>query len=120
MAAAAVLLFAGSCNLIDPEEAVPSVIYIDELSLNVNPGEGTDSHKITEVWVYTNGQMLGAFDLPARIPVLNQGNTDVLMFAGIKNNGISSTRIRYPFYTTFDTTIAFAAGTEHEIHPRFS
>ncbi|MEY3399385.1 MAG: hypothetical protein RL220_1979 [Bacteroidota bacterium] len=116
----AVSVLSGSCNLIDPEEAMPSFIYIDELSLEVEPGEGTASHKITEVWIYTNGQMLGSFDLPAKVPVLNQGSTDIIMFAGIKNNGISSTRIRYPFYETFDTTLVFSQGSEHFIHPRFA
>jgi hypothetical protein len=114
-----ILTLAGSCNLINPDETAPSFILIDEFSFDAAPGEGTSSQKITEIWVYTNGQMLGAFDLPAKIPVLDQGNTAVTMFAGIKNNGISSTRIRYPFYTTFDTTIQFSPGIEHTIKPRF-
>jgi len=106
--------------LINPEETIPSYLLIDELSFQALPGDGTSSNKITEVWVFTNGQMLGAFDLPAKIPVLNEGATQIKIFAGIKNNGISSTRIRYPFYTTFDTTIQFTPGSESNLIPRFS
>jgi hypothetical protein len=113
------MLLFGSCNLINPEESVPSYIRIDEFSFVAAPGEGTDSEKITEVWVYSNGEMLGAFDLPADIPVLDEGATQIKIFAGIKNNGISSSRIRYPFYTTFDTTLQCVPGAEFLIKPRF-
>jgi hypothetical protein len=109
----------GSCNLINPEEPLPSYIHIDEFSFVTVPGEGTDSQKITEVWVYSNGEMLGAFDLPADIPILDEGATQIKIFAGIKNNGISSSRIRYPFYTTFDTTLQCSPGNEFLIKPRF-
>lgn len=90
-----ILLTLYSCN---PEEQEPSFVYLDEFSFETGPGEGTDSHKITEVWAYSNDQIVGVFDLPARIPILDQGNTNLSFFAGIKNNGISSTRIKYPFY----------------------
>lgn len=113
------MIFFGSCDLINPEESVPSFIHIDEFSFSAAPGEGTSSQKITEVWVYSNGQMLGAYDLPAHIPVLDEGSSQVTIFAGIKNNGISSTRIRYPFYTSFDTTLQFNPGSEIVLKPRF-
>ncbi len=113
------MIFLGSCDLINPEESVPSFIHINEFSFEAAPGEGTSSEKITEVWVYSNGQMLGAYDLPAHIPVLDEGSNQVTIFAGIKNNGISSTRIRYPFYTSFDTTLQFNPGSEIVLKPRF-
>jgi hypothetical protein len=114
-----IVIFLGSCDLINPEESVPSFIHIDEFSFSAAPGEGTSSQKITEVWVYSNGQMLGAYDLPAHIPVLDVGANQVTILAGIKNNGISSTRIRYPFYTSFDTTLQFTPGSEIVLKPRF-
>lgn len=83
-----------SCN---PDEQDPSFIFVDQFSFSTGPGEGTDSEKFTEIWAYANDQVIGVFDLPARIPVLNQGNTEISLFAGIKNNGISTTRIKYPF-----------------------
>lgn len=95
----------GSCNWLDPEEEQPGYIYIPELGFQATVGQGTSSHNITEVWVYANDQMLGAYDLPATVPVLLNGATDIRIFGGIKNNGISSTRIKYPFYSSFDTTL---------------
>ena len=90
----------------DREEQQPAYIYIPSLAFEADPAtEGTASHNITEVWVYVNDQMLGAYDLPATIPVLASGSASVRCFAGIKNNGISSTRIKYPFYSSYDLTL---------------
>jgi hypothetical protein len=48
--------------------------------------------------------MLGAYDLPADIPVLAEGATNLSFRAGIRNNGIAATRIMYPFFETITTT----------------
>ena len=109
------------CEIINPTESLPSYIYIDELSLNTSFfNQGTDSHKITEVWVYVNGQSIGIFDLPANIPVLEEGDATVLIAAGIKNNGISSDRIRYPFYQDYETSVNLRALETDTIRPVFT
>ena len=41
-----------SCEWLDPAEQVPSYLQIDEVDLNVRPGEGSASHAINTVWVY--------------------------------------------------------------------
>lgn len=106
-----------SCN---PEEQDPSFVYIDQYSFSTGPGEGTDSEKITEVWAYANDQVIGVFDLPANIPILEQGNTNLSFFAGIKNNGISSTRIKYPFYAGVYHTKNLTALSVDTIRPEFT
>lgn len=93
---AGMMLF--SCNLINPDEQEPGYLHIPEFEMAVLPGEGTSSEKITEVWVYAEEKIIGVYDLPADVPVLANGATDFLVFAGIRNNGISTSRIRYPFY----------------------
>lgn len=100
-----VTLVIASCNVINPDEETPSFIHIDELILETDfLEEGSNSHKISEVWAFDNGVLLGAYDLPADIPVLSEGETNLSFRAGIKNNGIAATRIMYPFFKTYEVT----------------
>lgn len=77
---------------------IPSYISIDTMSLKVSSIQGTASQKITDSWVYANNDLVGAFELPSKFPVLKSGNTTLYIFAGIKLNGINETRVPYPFY----------------------
>ncbi|NNE54949.1 MAG: hypothetical protein HKN32_02935, partial [Flavobacteriales bacterium] len=80
-----------SCNLINPAEGVPAFVAVDEYTFETTSVQGTSSEKFTEIWAFDQGTMMGAFELPASIPVLAEGSRDMSFFAGIKNNGISST-----------------------------
>jgi hypothetical protein len=95
-------------------------LYIPSFTFQANLNQGTSSESITEVWVYAKDQSLGVYDLPAKIPILDLGTTDIRIFAGIKNNGISNTRIRYPFYAPFDTTLSISAFQVDTLIPHFS
>lgn len=88
--------------MINPDEEIPAYIHIKELEFQ---GIQTNSHNISEVWVFDQGTMLGAYDLPADIPVLEEGPNELTFRAGIKNNGVSTNRIMYPFYTTYKETL---------------
>jgi len=108
-----------SCDIINPDEQVPAYVNIDSFTFTAGAAQGTSSSNITDMWVYANGDIQGVFAVPSTVPVLRKGNTDVLVFAGIKNDGISSTRIKYPFYTVFDTTLNLEETKSHTIHPHF-
>jgi len=112
--------FSLSCNVINPDEQEPGYIHIPAFEMDVLPGQGTSSEKITEVWVYAEEQIIGVYDLPADVPVIANGPTDIQFFAGIKNNGISSTRIRYPFYKPFTTSVNVSPISRDTIVPVFS
>ena len=76
---------------------IPAYIKIDEINLtNTNTTEN-----ITDAWVYINDQTQGVYELPANFPVLETGKHKIRVKAGIKDNGIASTRIPYPFYTSY-------------------
>jgi hypothetical protein len=108
-----------SCQLIDPKEEWPCFVEMSNYGLEVNSNQGTDSHKISEHWCSVNDNLLGAYDLPCSIPVLESGSTKVRVQAGIKNNGVGSTRIRYPFYQPYDTIINAGAGESVTVTPVF-
>ncbi len=98
------ILFAGSllfssCEIINPEEDIPSYLHIPSYSLISNFDQGTASHNITDAWVYLNDDIQGIYELPVTFPVLASGNQKLTIRPGIKINGIASTRIAYPFYT---------------------
>jgi hypothetical protein len=102
------------------KSATPSYLFIPSYQFQVTQGQGTDSENITEVWVYLDEKPLGVFATPAQIPVIHEGSGNIKIFAGIKNNGISDTRIRYPFVKAYDSTLAFTPGSSDTLVPVFN
>jgi hypothetical protein len=88
-----------SCEEDRLEPGVPAFIKIEHIDLETNYQlQGTNSHKITDVWVYADDQSVGVFELPAVVPVLKNGNAKLRLEAGIKLNGITTTRSNSPFF----------------------
>jgi len=113
-----IILGLHSCEIINPEETFPSFLRIESFDLEADYlTHGTESQKITEAWVFADGQELGSFELPADIPILQSGNTNIQVRAGIKVNGISETRDIYPFYTGYNEIVNLSAGTTSLISP---
>lgn len=91
-------LFTG-CYKFDGDQTVPSYISIDTIGLKTYyPDEGSNTSNVTDAWVYVNDKLIGVFELPAIFPVLYRGPNELQIYPGIKLNGISSTRVPYPFY----------------------
>ncbi len=91
-----------SCQLINPSQDIPSYIYIEKFIFKSNISGDTDSQNITDAWVYIDDQLIGAFELPSKFPVLITGkHHTVTVKAGIKLNGISATRAVYPLYAPY-------------------
>lgn len=75
---------------------IPANIKINDIPL-----AGNTTENITDAWVYINDQLQGVYELPAQFPVLNIGTHKLRVKAGIKDNGIASSRIPYPFYASY-------------------
>lgn len=86
------------CKKQDDEDLIPAYIRIDTIKLSANSLQGGNRHKITDAWIFVDGEALGCFELPCEIPVLKSGKHNILVRAGIKLNGISATRLPYPMY----------------------
>ena len=57
----------------------------DKISLKTEPGQGYGSHKITDLWIYTNGFYRGAYPVGSKMPImLSDGHVVIDVFAGIK------------------------------------
>lgn len=85
-----------SCG--DKEAEIPSYIYIDHIDLETETSEGSNQHKITDVWVTIGTDFIGAFELPCKIPVLKEGTHGLILRAGVQLNGIAATRSAYTPY----------------------
>ena len=119
------LLFSGitislliSCDT--KQEPIPAYIHIDKFTLTTQTGEGTNSQKISDAWVYIDEKLIGAFELPVTFPVLYEGEHQLRIRAGIKVNGIAATRAPYPFYTHHVSLINLKAGEKLTINPSIS
>jgi len=105
----------------DKEEEVPSFIKIQNVELITDlRNEGSASHNIVDAWVFVNDELLGAYGLPANVPALYAGSQNVKIIAGVKKNGIASTRIQYPFYTTYEIDLDLARDESVTIDPVFN
>lgn len=97
--------FLVGCEEKDNPDLVPSYIHIEQIDLISNYNQGTASHKITDAWVYADETLIGAFELPATVPILRKGQQKITIRPGIKINGIANTRSIYPFYSTIERTL---------------
>ncbi|PWH81435.1 hypothetical protein [Brumimicrobium oceani] len=99
-------LFVSSCTKEQPDVAW---LKIDKWILNANPNaenpQGEMSHDISQVFVNMDGKSLGAYELPAKIPIIGDGLHDFVLIPGVVNNGISATKKRYPFLEQYKGSI---------------
>lgn len=109
--AAAVLFSVTGC--IESWEGEPFVLHVESMTIVTDETEGTASSRIEEVWVYSSTDVLGAFPLPADIPLSPDAlgaSPELVLLAGIRANAISSTRQPYPFYDAYTYTPALEFG----------
>ncbi len=102
-----VLAWSGlACELINPEEPIPGYVVVEPFQLSTQAStQGSNSSRITEVWVSVGSDFLGAYRLPATIPILGQGQINLTLQAGIKDNGIGELPEIYPFYQPVSATV---------------
>ncbi len=103
------LVMVSSCEKFSGSQTIPAYLSIDSVYLVTNTAQGSNSQHITDAWVTVDNDFLGAFELPAKFPVLKTGKHIVKIYPGIKKNGIAATRISYEYYTPVERTLNFAS-----------
>ena len=104
----------------EKDDKIPSYIKVNNVNLNYNQNFGSITENITDVWVYIEDNLQGVYEIPVEFPVIEEGIKNIRVKAGIKANGIASTRIQYPFYSSFLDTINLVKDETIEIFPTFS
>ena len=99
----------------DKAEPVPAYLKIEPFVVDAKGG--ADWQKITDGWLYVNNEFLGAYTLPATVPVLAEGQSEVILFPGVKENGIVGTPNIYQFLTRYETTLNLTPKGETPIKP---
>jgi hypothetical protein len=114
-----ILLLSNGCNN-DLATPAASWMYIPRFDL-INPFEPSDTTtKVGFVQVYVDSLLIGAYNLPALVPVLRDGAADIVLVAGIEDNGISATQALYPFYNSYHTIADLTYGDSTTVIPTLS
>lgn len=91
-----------SCALFDGEELTASYLHIEPFTVTSDElTQGSPTDRIVDGWVYINDELAGVFELPATIPILESGEREISVLAGIKENGIMADGAIYPFYRSY-------------------
>lgn len=94
------------CGLSDNDAPVPTYIILENPVFDAQNIPGGNTHKITDVWVYADGQLQGIFPLPAKVPVIATGqSSDIVILAGIRKNGVFDSPAFYPFYKSIQKKV---------------
>ena len=99
------------------ENAVPAYISIPNFTLTTTSAQGSAAQKITDAWVYVDGNLNGIFELPAKFPVADIGKHEFQVFAGIRQNGQKQNNVIYPFFQPYKTTLDLKAGETTTVRP---
>ncbi|MAQ70515.1 MAG: hypothetical protein CMD23_05430 [Flavobacteriales bacterium] len=103
---------------------IPSYIEIDYFDYEGNSNQtppypnSHESVKITDAWVTMDGQIIGNYEIPCKIPILSNGEHSFNISPGIKANGIAGTRIQYPFYEKYQTDVVLDINESVYISPK--
>jgi hypothetical protein len=102
-----VMMSLHSCSLIDPKVVVPCYGRVDSMSYFWSKtGEGSRADGITDAWVYMDDNPIGAFEMPCKFPIVaSNGQHTITIYPGIKEDGFSSQRTKYPYYTSYTVTV---------------
>ncbi len=107
-----------SCIKNNPD---PAFVEITSWTLVANPDlipdEGVLTQNFTNAWVFANGQLVGIFELPIRLPILGEGLTNFQIYPTILNNGISATKKIYPFVDSYEVTVDLVKNQTTTINP---
>lgn len=113
-----VSLFLLSLLACNPEEKNPAFLHIPYISVEQNNARhGGNTSDIVDAWVYVDNREIGVFELPATIPILENGIKEIKILPGIKKDGQSNNRIVYPFYTIFKSILALEGGHVDTLWP---
>jgi hypothetical protein len=114
-----VTLFYVSCNKQKLKSPQASFLVVDKTQLITSTNQGTNSHKITDMWLYVNDNFEGIFPVGSVMPIVATGNAEIVLFPGIKNNGIAATRLPYTFYQQIKFNQPVEAGKTYTYTPAF-
>lgn len=105
------MLATTSCEVLDPEEPIPSYVKVDGIKVKTDYAlEGSTAHNIYDLWFIHNGNIQATVPHPCNVPLLQDGSSEVQIYPGIKENGTSTNRSIYPFFEPVIIDLDFSPG----------
>ena len=89
------------------QKKAPSFIHIDDFIFNIsNNNQGTNSEKISDAWIYVNGNLEGVYELPATIPLHYEGLKNLVIYPVLKEMELLQTEknIHFIYHLTLLVT----------------
>lgn len=114
-----VTFFYVSCNKQKLKSPQASFLVVADPQLITSTNQGSNSHKITDMWLYVNDNFEGIFPVGSVMPVVATTNAEIVLFPGIKNNGIAATRLPYEFFQQVKFNLPVEAGKTYTYTPVF-
>lgn len=112
------ICFCQGCNIINPDETIPSRIQINPFDLQMQDGQGSARHKITDVWVSANSEFVGIYNPPTEALYISDSPvTSFVLSPVIRNNGILSDAIIYPMMEPYVIELPTTPGSHAEVTP---
>ncbi len=105
------------CN---PKVGVPSYLYIDSLSFSCSESQGTSSCRIPDIRVVVNGDDRGSYVLPAAVPILQAGNSQIRLWTVVYKNGLPQQRVVNYLYSMYETNRLLRTGQIDTLRPSFT
>ncbi len=105
--AALLMVAAGmcGCDVSRWDPGAPEVIEVSSYDLVTAAVQGSASHRVEEVWVYSTTDVLGVYPLPAKVALPSGLAQTLTLVPGIRANGVAASRRPYPFYEVNEVTV---------------
>lgn len=115
------MTFICSCDLLDSGGPEAAFLKMEDPVILVNPDQGANTSNISDAWVFANGASIGVYFIPAKVPVILEADpTEIVIFPGIRLNGISSAPAINPFYKSLEFSDSYTPGVEVQIPLEFA
>jgi hypothetical protein len=104
------LLLFSQCTNEDLTAPERYFLHIDRIDAETDFNEqGTAAQNINTVWVSIDDRPIGTYELPAKINfTANEGVNEVMVIAGVTQNGLNALRVQYPFFLTHRENIVIS------------
>ncbi len=99
-----------SCDVINPEEEIPSYLKIESFELEDIPNFETFgvSSKIVAANVIVNDETAGVISIPGKIPVFAEGDVNVTLDPLVQENGADNLLRIYPFFERVNVPVTLS------------
>lgn len=110
-----IVLLAVSCEK-DKKAEIPSYLSIGEITVKDSAGNVVSSDA-EDAWIYIDDKLKGVFQLPTKLPVLEEGVHQLDIRPGVNENGVYDLKVKYLFYEPYSQSLNLKDGEITTIDP---